>query len=74
MRHYVLFLFAKLKPYDHAGTKGTVELTINTFHKREESKHKQNREKITEYCACLLRPFNETLKHDFPTCTYIPSR
>ncbi len=48
---YCLFfvLFAKLKPYDHVGPKGIVELTINTLHKREESKHKRSKEKITEY-------------------------
>ncbi len=37
------YLFETLKPSDHAGPKGTVELTINTVHKREKSKHKRSR-------------------------------
>jgi hypothetical protein len=41
LRSY-FFLFVKLKPYDHVGPKGTVELTINALHKREKSKHKRN--------------------------------
>ena len=36
--------------------------------------HGENRTERTECYACLLRPFNVTLKHDLPSCIYIPPR
>jgi hypothetical protein len=45
------YLFATLKSYDHAGPKGTVELTINTVHRREKSKHKRSRRRCMSSAA-----------------------
>ena len=35
---------------------------------------RENRTERTKCYACLLRPLNVTLKHDLPTCIYIPPR
>ena len=81
---YCIFFFYYLHdlyPMTMSVLKGQFSFPLTSYTKERKASisgaHGENRENRTERIecyACLLRPFNVTLKHDLPTCIYIPPR